>query len=574
MKKSVMNTLTATLFCCGMMTSALAGSASERTTIGLDNIHIEGDLQKRIQRNFDRLESERFQPIEDKGCLRDPNYNWPGDMEGRTILSLAMLQQAGERDAKFLPETMKLVPGRMNGLGYFGENFFPKCDEQQLSGHGWLLRGLCELYLDRKDPEVKKMIEKIVDNLVLPTKGKHKVYPIDPVTRAKGKGSYSGEVAGVDGVWRLSTDVGCDFIFMDGVIQAADVLNRKDVYPIIDEMVARFLEVDLVAIEAQTHATLTALRGLLRYAEMTDNPELIVETGKRFDLYVREGSTESHKNYNWFGRPTHTEPCAFIDAFMVGVQLWQATGNTRFLEEAHKIYFSGMGHGQRANGGFGCDDCLGSEDANLHMKIAEAWWCCSMRGSEGLVKAAEYSFVQTGNTLLLPFFNDATVSFKGGTLHISTAYPYDGSVTVKVEKAPEAGTELSFLKPSWAGKTAVALNGKSVESTEKEGFVTVDAALKAGDTLQYSFKQEPYWADTHNIHSVEGYQKVYQGPLLLGTMNKNKKEMTLPKNAKLSWDSEAKEIEIGNVKLAPINDVIDNMYERETYQRQVLWKKQ
>ena len=72
----------------------------------MENIQLHGDLDKRIQRNFDRLVSKRFQPIEDKGCLREPHYNWPGDMEGRTILSLAMLQQAGERDAKFLPKTM------------------------------------------------------------------------------------------------------------------------------------------------------------------------------------------------------------------------------------------------------------------------------------------------------------------------------------------------------------------------------------------------------------------------------------------------------------------------------------
>jgi hypothetical protein len=573
MKKPALKKLIATLFCCGMMTSALAGLASERTTIGLDNIQIEGDLQKRILRNFDRLESPRYQPVENAGCLREAKYSWPGDMEGRTILSLAMLQQAVDREAKYLPKTMKLLPGRMNNEGYFGKNYFPKCDEQQLSGHGWYLRGLCELYMDRKDPKVKKMIEDVVENLVVPTQGKHKVYPIDPATRAKGKGSYSGEVAGEQGIWRLSTDVGCDFIFMDGVIHAADVLDRKELYPIIDEMVARFLEVDLVAIEAQTHATLTGLRGLLRYAEMTGNSELISETAARFELYVREGSTESHKNYNWFGRPTHTEPCAYIDGFMAGYQLWQATGETSYLEEAHKIYFNGLGHGQRANGGFGCDDCSGSKDPHLRLKNAEAWWCCSMRGSEGLAKAAEYSFVRSENTLMLPFFNDATVSFNGGVFKISTAYPYEGAVTVKVDKTPQARTALAFFKPSWAGQTAVALNGKAVASTEKDNFITVNLTLNTSDTLVYTFKQEPYLAATHNIHTIKGYQKVYHGPLLLGAMGKN--EMTLPNNPQLTWNATKKTVAVkpGKVKLTPINDVIDNMYDRQTYKRQVLWQK-
>ena len=59
---------------------------------------------------------------------------------------------------------------------------------------------------------------------------------------------------------------------------------------------------------------------------MTGTKDLLPEVEKRFKLYVEEGSTENHMNYNWFGRPTHTEPCAFIDAFMVAVQLWQLTG--------------------------------------------------------------------------------------------------------------------------------------------------------------------------------------------------------------------------------------------------------
>jgi len=256
---------------------------------------------------------------------------------------------------------------------------------------------------------------------------------------------------------------------------------------------------------------------------------------------------------------------------MVAAQLWQATGKTSYLEESHKIYFNGIAHGQRANGGFGCDKCLGSKDANLYLSNPEAWWCCSMRGSEGLMKAVEYSFVQSGNTLMLPFFNDAKVTFNGGVLNISTAYPYEGAVTVKVEKAPQAGTALAFFKPSWAGASAVALNGQQVEISEKDSFVSVDTALNAGDTLVYTFKQQPYLAATHNIHTIKGYQKVYQGPLVLGAMAK--KEMTFPKNSKLNWMPKTKSVKVGKVTLTPINDVIDTMYERQTYKRQVLWKK-
>ena len=56
-------------------------------------------------------------------------------------------------------------------------------DEQQLSGHSWLLRGLCEYYLWRKDPAVLAMIKNIVENLFLPTCGDYPSYPLRPVDR-------------------------------------------------------------------------------------------------------------------------------------------------------------------------------------------------------------------------------------------------------------------------------------------------------------------------------------------------------------------------------------------------------
>lgn len=561
------------LFFC-ILTSGVAGRENKVETIGLDNINVRGDMQKRILRNFDRMESQRFQPIEDVGCFREAKYSWPGDMEGRTILSLALLQQAVDRKAIYLQKTLDMLPERFNDKGFFGKDFAPQCDEQQLSGHGWYLRGLCESYLDTRDPETKKKILHVIDNLVVPTKGKHKLYPIDPDKRDKEHGTYSGTVVDKQGLWRLSSDIGCDYIFMDGVIQAADILNRNDLYPIIDEMVNRFLEIDLVAIKAQTHATLTALRGLIRYAQLTGREDLVAETEERFNLYVAKGSTENHMNYNWFGRPTHTEPCAFVDAFMVATQLWQMTGKTGYLEEAHKIYYNGICHAQHANGGFGLNECSGSNDGFLKMKAPEAWWCCTMRGSEGLIRAAEYSFMHSGNTLILPFFNDAQIEFGDGTFNVETEYPYEGTVAITVVEAPRKGIAISLFKPSWSGSAAVTLNDKSQDITEQDCFIIFDGRLRSGDTLVYTFPQQPYLVPTHNENTIAGYQKIYQGPLILAAEVKKNKELFLPTEPKFTWDADKNRAKSkdGQITVSPITDVIDWNYSKGSYIRQILWK--
>ena len=68
------------------------------------------------------------------------------------------------------------------------------------------------------------------------------------------------EVRGTD-KWILSSDVGCLFIGMEGLIHAYAHLKTSEVKAVIDEMFAKLREIDILKIQAQTHATLTACRG-------------------------------------------------------------------------------------------------------------------------------------------------------------------------------------------------------------------------------------------------------------------------------------------------------------------------
>lgn len=139
------------------------------------NVTVTGDLKKRLQASFNRLEEGKYQP--DAVYLSGEQSNqWDGDTEGRTILALALLAQAGGREPRYLAEILRRYPEKANALGYLGHIYPPgTACEQQLSGHGWLLRGLCETYLWRRDPALLEILARIIANLVLPTAGLHRV---------------------------------------------------------------------------------------------------------------------------------------------------------------------------------------------------------------------------------------------------------------------------------------------------------------------------------------------------------------------------------------------------------------
>jgi hypothetical protein len=482
-------------------------------------------LRERTHLNFDRMDSARFAPVMKSGCLQGPNYAWPGDMEGRSLLAFVRLERATGRAAANLASLRAAWPGQLNPHGYFGKPLDPNAiNEQQLASHGWVLRGLCELYAWRKEPGVLEEIRVMVKNLALPTRGAHAVYPIDPAERIRNKGSHVGEVVQATGRWVLSTDVGCDLIFMDGMMHAATLLDDPEVDALCEEILARNLQIDLLAIEAQTHATLTGVRGLLRWAVHKRRPGLVAEAEARFRLYVTEGISEDYQNWNWFGRPTHTEPCAVVDSLMVASELWRLTGKPEYLAWAHRIVFNGFFSGQVANGGFGCSTVVGANGARsvgVSDAAYEAWWCCSMRGAEGFAELAEGALYADGATLYVTGLCPGRIDMPLGdgrlTATVSGGYPDEGRWTLAVEKAPEAPVTLHLFLPPWGTNPVVQLNGQLLAAVDgwAGGFVSVTLRLAAGDRLAYTFEQAVHARPTVNCHTPAGLVTYNHGPQIL-----------------------------------------------------------
>lgn len=430
-----------------------------------------GDLWTRLQRNFDRLEEEKYRP-ENVFQREKEAGNWPGDTEGRTVLAVVLLAQATGRAPRYLDEILARWPAEVNARGYFGD-IWPAdtISEQQLSGHGWVLRALSELERWRPGGPARALAAPIIENLILPTAGQHRRYPLDPAVR-KTAGEFSGTHLGRVGRWLLSTDVGCDFICLDGVVDAYDVFRDERLRPIVEEMIGRFLELDLVAVKAQTHATLTACRALLRWSVISGDDALVRAVAERYALYTERAWTEHYANFNWFGRPEWTEPCAIVDSLMVALELWRRTQETRYLEDAQRIYFNALAHAQRANGGFGCDNCPGADgEDDVFFKVYEAHWCCTMRGGEGLSRLAQSCGAIAAGEWRLPFGLAGEVNFGGCRVTIESDYPREFSLTIRAHGTPgENFRTLALFVPSWV-KSLRYGNGSALASDVVGGWL-------------------------------------------------------------------------------------------------------
>lgn len=486
-----------------------------------------GDLRRRAALNFSRLQDNafRYEAMIHASTAQEA----PGDWVGRGLLGLSLLGQTLQTEPAYLEEIIARLPEALNARGYIGV-IHPAgtADENQVGGHNNLLRGLCEYYLWKHEPRALAIIRSIVTNLMVPTRELFDAYPDDKLAKLA-DGRPIGLTVKNEGVWRgLSTDIGVVFFTLDGLTQAYRVDPTPVLRDLIETMIARYAKLDVRKIGAQTHSTLSTLRGIFRWWDEVDaRPELLALVRERYALYRTYAETEHFANYNWFGRPEWTEACGVVDSFLLAGQLWRATGEAGYLQAAHRIYFNALCYAQRPNGGFGCDLCVGTQgrlQLAPHPKIFEAPWCCSMRGAEGLARAAQGNLMvdaKAGAVWVLFYFEGVyTLRFPDGNIELRCAseYPYAGRVRWTVVSSTVAAKRWHFFVPPGvlSGDVTLSQSERAVTTLEAGGFLVADLSLTAGEVLALDFPLEISVMQPATADLPAGHHRFFHGPLVLG----------------------------------------------------------
>ena len=345
------------------------------------------DFLRRVALNFERLSSDTYS---NEQVFRDSEYAWEGDWEGRALSAFVCLKRLTGKEIPTLHYEIAHLKERTNECGYFGKVADGNSiSEQLLSGNGWYLRGLCEYYKDTQEEEILALIKSVVENLYLRCEALYDKYPTENRTEA---GEVSGTLTkNVDG-WLLSTDVGCAYIALDGLTAAYGVLKTEKLKNFIDKQIARFLSIDKLQCRIQTHATLTVCRAILRMYLLTEDTAYLEKARGLFDFYTEHGMTLTYENFNWFQREdSWTEPCAVVDSLICALYLHRVLKDKKYLTLARRIYFNGINLGQRCNGGAGTNTCVTLRNPVLKTDMFEAFFCCTMRLSEGLYQVSLFA---------------------------------------------------------------------------------------------------------------------------------------------------------------------------------------
>lgn len=343
------------------------------------------ELNERIELSYQRLLNDPYYQIDD--IFSPIDYDWYGDKEGRALLAFVSHYKMSGKKMPCMDQMMENISEHLNHLGYFGVVYDKTIHEQQLSGHSWVLRGLCEYYEQFRDEKSLSIIKSTVKNLFLPLSGVIAGYPIER-GNIEETGGISGCYADTLNGWILSTDVGCAFMSIDGLSHAYCVLEDECIKALVDEMIDLYSSIDKKNLKVQTHCTLSAARGMIRMYNKTLDTSYLEKAKAIYDLYVNGGGiTYTYHNINWWGRPdTWSEPCAIVDSIMLATELYKITGEAPYRTFAARVYHNTLSMAQRDNGGAGTDTlvCPDSPWDYLQIQSYEVRFCCNMRLCEGL----------------------------------------------------------------------------------------------------------------------------------------------------------------------------------------------
>lgn len=517
------------------------------------NVYLAGEPYARALKNYSRLHDAYYRP----GIIgREPfaaSKDWPGDWEGRTILALSLHAGTLHTCPAFLDKIVDDIMSICNEDGYRGPKVdYDAINEQLYPSHSWLMRGLIEYYKLTRRNDILDWINRILDHLFLPLLPHLDHYPVSKSDReACTDGEAIGAVQGTFKQWRLSSDIGCIFIPLDGLTAAYELTHRSDLLPLINKTILLFRSTDCVENKLQTHASLTFMRGVMRMWRLTGDASLLEMAKKIFADYKRYGMTPFWANLNWFMRFSWTEPCAVIDSYMLAHQLWEATGESCYLNDSQMILYNGMYRGQRPNGGFGCD-CTGENDVlEIRKQTYEAYWCCTMRGGEGLGYLARTAVYKDGNTLLFPVFADMKIDAGFAEIYESSAYPYSGKVTFRIEEGDGSRRTIKLFAPVRGNNFRVCINGMTTEYVYADGFISFETSMLPNTEILYTFDltlhTEPV---TGVLYTGRNRCSLLYGTLLLAT---DKPHSEKPDLASVERTGE-REWRAGSIILKPISE--------------------
>jgi len=145
--------------------------------------------------------------------------------------------------------------------------------------------------------------------------------------------------------------------------------------------------------------------------------------------------------------------------------------------------------------------------------------CCPTQISRFLPSVSGYIYRYSHDSLFVNLFveSSADIDFGGESLIVTqrTNYPWDGAVSVKLDKVPTGLKSVALRVPEWCKSFKLDVNGESTVPVMKNGYAVIETDWENDDIISYEMDMpvEIMHADPR-VKANEGLVAVQRGPLV------------------------------------------------------------
>ena len=247
------------------------------------------------------------------------------------------------------------------------------------------------------------------------------------------------------------------------------------------------------------------------------------------------GGIGAHHSDEAFGDPyelpnerSYCETCAAIASIMFAWRLLMITGEAKYAELMERTLYNGFLAGLSLDGQrYIYANPLQVREGHMtrgddHDYQRVEWFhcaCCPPNVMRILASLEHYVLLGGDARAVLHQYMTGryAAAVAGGEvrLDVTTDYPWDGTVTIRLDRPPAGPWELALRVPYWAEQSTLTVNGTAVETAPTDGWWVVGRQWNDGDEVVLVLPLEPRFtvADAR-LDAGRGAVAVEYGPLV------------------------------------------------------------
>lgn len=235
------------------------------------------------------------------------------------------------------------------------------------------------------------------------------------------------------------------------------------------------------------------------------------------NMYITGGIGSSGSNegfsvdYDLPNEKAYAETCASVGMVFWNQRMNALEGDSKYIDVLERSLYNAALDGLSLKGD---RFFYGNPLASNGQHSRRAWFgtaCCPSNISRLVASVGDYIYAKSDDGIWVNLFIGSHTNIQMGKVNIpveiTTDFPMDGLVNIAINPEKKTTFSLNLRLPGWANeqpvpgdlyrfegksneKFSVSLNGKPIEYTEKNGYITINRKWSKGDVIQYTLPME------------------------------------------------------------------------------------